>query len=357
MTSQSIVRDRGPGRANEGERRSLGAADARRAHEPATGESSRVVGRLPLQRTAFSGILLVSLAWGAGSCTSDAREGLAGAAGMAGNLVSGGRGAQTAGGPSSDTGGTSSNEAGGTLSTGSGPGGLGGTEDEEGAAGSGAIPVGNAGAGSGAAAGGGTGELTLTAFDCRVEGDGLTTLVFVNRCIQPVIYRGSDIEGGELGPGTARCVDIGGSDESLPSKRYWGWVGSDPGPEHHTLAEFTFNTDFYDFDWYNISHVDAHNLPMQIVPEGREDCEVLTCADSLLAGCPEEGRLMDSSGETVACVSPNRDSAESPVARYFESCDDAYAWSGDDQEGTDPSPMRACAGEDWNIIFCPEEES
>jgi hypothetical protein len=43
----------------------------------------------------------------------------------------------------------------------------------------------------------------------------------------------------------------------------------------------------------------------------------------------------------------------SPVALYFEACDDAYAWSGDDQKGDDPSPMRACAGEDWQISFCP----
>jgi hypothetical protein len=55
----------------------------------------------------------------------------------------------------------------------------------------------------------------------------------------------------------------------------------------------------------------------------------------------------------VACVSPDRNDAVSPVALYFESCDDAYAWSGDDQKGDDPSPVRACAGEDWQITFCP----
>jgi hypothetical protein len=38
----------------------------------------------------------------------------------------------------------------------------------------------------------------------------------------------------------------------------------------------------------------------------------------------------------------------------FEQCDDAYAWSGDDQNGTDPSPMVGCQVEDFDIEFCPE---
>jgi hypothetical protein len=190
---------------------------------------------------------------------------------------------------------------------------------------------------------------------CRSDGDGTTTLVFVNRCSAELTFRGSDIDGGTLAPGAFACVDIGTAAEPLSSKRYWGFVGADPGGEHHTLAEFTFNTDFNDFDWYNISHVDAHNLPLQITPVARSNCEVLTCAADLLADCPEVGRF-PSTTEPVACVSPNRDDPESAVAQYFESCDDAYAWSGDDQNGDDPSPMRACAGEDWDISFCPAEE-
>jgi hypothetical protein len=191
------------------------------------------------------------------------------------------------------------------------------------------------------------------AIACRTAGDGKTTVVFVNRCSSTVSYAGSDITGGSLAPGSHQCVDIGSAAETLASKRYWGWVGTDPGPERHTLAEFTFNTDFHDFDWYDISHVDAFNLPMQIVPVGHADCPTLTCAADFLAACPSVGQYRDSTGKVVACVSPSRDDAQSPVVRYFEGCDDAYAWSGDDANGTDPSPMRACAGEDWDIVFCP----
>ncbi|MEI9952493.1 MAG: thaumatin family protein [Pseudomonadota bacterium] len=189
--------------------------------------------------------------------------------------------------------------------------------------------------------------------DCAREGDGRTALVFVNGCGAPVTFRGSDIQGGVLAPGAASCVDIGSDVEPISSKRYWGFRGEDPGAEHHSLAEFTFNTNFHDFDWYNISYVDAFNLPLQITPLVRPKCKVLTCASDLLPGCPAEGRFEDSQGELVACVSPERNDAMSPVALYFESCDDAYAWSGDDQKGVDPSPVRSCAGEDWQITFCP----
>jgi len=191
------------------------------------------------------------------------------------------------------------------------------------------------------------------AVDCTHEGDGKTTLAFVNGCSRSVTFRGSDIDGGTLAPGAFACVDIGSDVESLSAKRYWGFSGEDPGAEHHSLAEFTFNTDFNDFDWYNISYVDAFNLPLQIVPVARPKCKTLTCAEDWLASCPAVGKYADKSGAIVACVSPDRNNADSPVAQFFEACDDAYAWSGDDQKGTDPSPVRACAGEDWNIVFCP----
>jgi hypothetical protein len=224
-----------------------------------------------------------------------------------------------------------------------GSGGSAGTRDQ-GGSGSGGR-VGTADSGSGGA------RLSR----CAQDGDGKTTLEVVNQCPKPVSFTGSDVAAGTIPVDGSVCVDIGTDTEPLSAKRYWGFVGEDPGAGRHTLAEFTFNTDFNDFDWYNISHVDAYNLPMQIVPLARPKCDTLTCAQDFLAGCPEVGRYQDASGEIVACVSPRRDDGGSPVARYFEACDDAYAWSGDDQNGDDPSPVRACAGEDWAIVFCPSE--
>lgn len=178
--------------------------------------------------------------------------------------------------------------------------------------------------------------------------------MFINRCASAVEVRGSDIEAASVAAGAFVCRELGTDVDELPAKRYWGFIGADPGAEHHTLAEFTFNTDFNDFDWYNISHVDAHNLTMQIAPLDRPDCDTLTCADTaLLTDCPEVGRRTDDQGALISCYSPERDNPRSPVALHFEACDEGYAWSGDDQHGDDPSPVRACAGEDWAIVFCP----
>lgn len=249
--------------------------------------------------------------------------------------------------PSSDTGPDSANIGGGGTTGGGGAGG--------------GQPNGGSGEGqgtpdSGSKDGGATGVPTVPVtgeINCRTDGDGKTTLVFVNRCARAVTFAGSDITGATLPPGAFACVDVGNDKDPINSKRYWGWPGEDPGPERHTLAEFTFNTDFQDFDWYNISHVDAHNLPMSIVPVDRPKCKTLSCPQDFLASCPEADKVRDSAGEVISCVSPDRNNPNNPVALLFETCDDAYAWSADDANGTDPSPMRACAGEDWDIVFCP----
>jgi hypothetical protein len=207
---------------------------------------------------------------------------------------------------------------------------------------------GNASAGAGGSSGGTAGP-NVGPIACRATGDDKSTITLVNKCTQALSFRGSDIDGGELQPGEHACRDVGSATESIPAIRYWGFIGEDPGGEKHTLAELTLNTDFNDFDWYNISHVDAHNLPMQVEAVDMPDCRVLTCAESLLEGCPAEGQLHGTGGELISCFSPNRDDPNSVVAQYFEaSCDDAYSWSGDDSES-----VAACAGEDFDVVFCP----
>jgi hypothetical protein len=218
---------------------------------------------------------------------------------------------------------------------------------------SGGLSVSGGASSAGGAASAGKGGAAAGSAGCLRDGDGKTTLAFINACSRALTFKGSDIAGGMLAPGATVCVDIGSDTETLSAKRYWGYFGADPGGGRHTLAEFTFNTDFNDFDWYNISHVDAHNVPMQIAPVARPNCKSLSCPEDFLTSCPAAGQFKDSSGALVACVNPERDDGTNPVALYFETCDEAYAWSGDDQNGSDPSPVRACAGEDWNIVFCP----
>jgi len=251
---------------------------------------------------------------------------------------SGGDGTSAGGGnPSGGVGGSEPVASGGAATSG----GTGGTQPD-GAGGAGA--TGGAGGDEPVGAGG-------VAGSCAETGDGMTTLIFTNRCVETVFFDGSNIDPGELEPGERDCRDLGANDEEVPSIRYWGYTGSDPGGGRHTLAELTLNTDWNDFDWYNLSHVDAHNLPMALVPVDHSDCRTLSCPRDLLADCPPEGRWPET-GPIASCVSPNRDDPDSPVAQYFEAgCADAYSWSGDDAES-----MAACSGgEDYEIVFCPPE--
>jgi hypothetical protein len=203
--------------------------------------------------------------------------------------------------------------------------------------------------GSGAGSEGGAAPVQSGPVTCRSKGDGKSTISFINQCQGTLSFRGSDIEGGELAPGEHACRDVGDTATEIPAIRFWGFIGMDPGGEKYTLAELTLNTSFNDFDWYNISHVDASNLPMQVVPVDAANCRTLTCAESLLANCPAVGLLKDASGKVISCVSPDRDNKDSVVAQYFEaSCKDAYSWSGDDSES-----VAACAGEDYDVVFCP----
>lgn len=198
-----------------------------------------------------------------------------------------------------------------------------------------------------------TGGAGAAEFDdpasCRSMGDGVSTITFSNHCSETLSFRGTNIAGGELAPGVAACRDVGTDVEPIDAIRFWGFIGEDPGGEKYTLAELTLNTDFNDFDWYNISHVDAQNLPMQIVAAEMPDCRTLTCAEDLRGNCPEIGQLKDANGVIISCFSPMRDDPLSPVAQYFEEgCPDAYSWSGDDADS-----VVACAGEDYDVIFCP----
>lgn len=204
-------------------------------------------------------------------------------------------------------------------------------------------------AGSSPSAGGASAGSASGDIGCRSAGDGKSTLAFINQCASPLTFAGSLIMGGELKPGEHACRDVGSATEAIDAIRYWGYIGADPGGEKYTLAELTLNTDFNDFDWFNISHVDASNLPMRISAVDMPKCRVLTCAESLLPDCPAVGRFKDASGQVVSCVSPDRNDPNSVVAQYFEAkCKDAYSWSGDDAES-----VVACAGEDYDVTFCP----
>lgn len=204
---------------------------------------------------------------------------------------------------------------------------------------------------------GGTGTGTSSGTGCLAPADGNTSLRFINKCSFDISFTGNNITGGVLAPGQESCRTIGSITDHMITKRYWGFrKGEDPGFEHHSLAEFGFNELFYghtSWDWFNLSHVDANNLPLKIVPYevgGGTTCsgQTRSCPMDLLTNCPAEGRLNNAGGQIIACVSHDRDNPNSPVAKYFDAgCSQSYSWSGDD------SVMAACNAGDFDIVFCP----
>lgn len=192
---------------------------------------------------------------------------------------------------------------------------------------------------------------------CLNTGDGDTTLRFINNCSFPVVFAGTRIPGGRLNSRAQACQTVGKNWERMISMRYWGFrEGNDPGYARRSLAEFGFNQVFAGYsswDWFDLSYVDAHNLPLKIVPYelgSGKTCAAQTrsCPQNLLPGCPNVGKLRNSRGEVISCVSPDRDNPNSPVVKYFDmSCNQAYSWSKDD------SVMAACNAGDFDIVFCP----
>ena len=196
------------------------------------------------------------------------------------------------------------------------------------------------------------------ALGCATLNDGNTTLRFINKCSGTVYFQGSLIGSGSLTSGQEACRTLGSVTQEMSSLRYWGYLGGqNPGAERYSLAELTLNTRFYSwnsYDWFNLSHVDAHNLPMKIIPYGSSGdttCTGLTrsCPRNLLPDCPPEGQYRDASGRVISCVNPERDNPNNPVARYFDAaCSQAYSWSGDSA-----GSMASCNAEDFDIVFCP----
>ena len=74
------------------------------------------------------------------------------------------------------------------------------------------------------------------------------------------------------------------------------------GAASATLAEFTLGGGSSP-DFYDVSLVDAFNLPVTIAPQGGAGCTTAGCTANLDPGCPAELQQVDSSGNIVACLS------------------------------------------------------
>jgi Thaumatin family len=142
------------------------------------------------------------------------------------------------------------------------------------------------------------------------------------------------------------------------------------GTASATLAEFTLGNGTAP-DYYDVSLVDAFNLPMTITPQGGSGCATAGCTANLAPGCPSGLQSVDASGNIVACLSSCSmyggdqycctGSAGSPAscnpdgwpvdsASYFKSgCPDAFSYAFDSVTST----FTCQGGSGYVITFFP----
>lgn len=146
-----------------------------------------------------------------------------------------------------------------------------------------------------------------------------------------------------------------------------------------SLAEVTFGGNG-GVDFYDISLVDGFNLPVRMVPadgfepgDGHYNCGSAECVKNINDICPDELKVKNDQGETVACLSAcshyNTDEYccrgehdtpdtcdssdwDTDYPNIFkQACPDAYSYAYDDQAST-----FTCRGSPlaiYEVTFCP----
>lgn len=179
--------------------------------------------------------------------------------------------------------------------------------------------------------------------------DGRISVVFRNFCGFNVTVGTGTTTLRTIAPGASYERVLPGGDDYKPSIRYWGYgAGLFPGFGHMSLAEFTFNAADGN-DYYDVSYVDAYNLPMMIRALNNASCRVVGCPTKFLSMCPSGNRKYVN-GSYVACTKwGDRDNPNNPVTRMFESyCPTSvYSWSKDD------IATAGCRSQDYRVTFCP----
>lgn len=179
--------------------------------------------------------------------------------------------------------------------------------------------------------------------------DGKATIVFKNQCKNTIrVGRMGSGDFATLRPGQKTERNVTRDGKYRPSLAYYGYkVGQHPGHGNMSLGEFTLNPGGGKVDYYDVSFVDAFNLPMTIRALAKS-CPVAGCTKRLLDHCPNQNRLKKN-GKTISCTKWNdKDNPNNAAARYFENkCPKAYSWSKDDDA------TKGCAGQDYVLTFCP----
>lgn len=231
---------------------------------------------------------------------------------------------------------------------------------------------------------------------------GSHTLTFVNNCAQTVWvgaltnskeFALPESGGWQLDQGQQHSIVLAGH----WGGRFWGRTGCTTtdgvfkcesgdcggaacdgrGGQPASLAEFLLFDDAGK-DFYDVSLVDAFNLPIGIAPsKGSVDasqvsgqtCGAPTCATDIDSLCPAELQQKNAQGQTVSCDSacsayntPQTcctgayDTAPmcpaTPLSKVFKTaCPDAYSYAYDDKTST-----YNCTAKAYTVTFCPSAQ-
>ncbi len=139
-----------------------------------------------------------------------------------------------------------------------------------------------------------------------------------------------------------------------------------------TLAEFALATAFQGQDFYDISNVDAYNLPISMKPKNPSSPNKLWCTSTgcnipnLSSWCNPALRKKNSAGQVVSCLNscvkfgtdsyccqnffnnPSICKQSSYAAAFKAACPNAYSFPYDDANGV----MFSCKNTGYDITFC-----
>jgi hypothetical protein len=177
----------------------------------------------------------------------------------------------------------------------------------------------------------------------------------INQCSQTISGCQSDQTGQVssylLGSGASQLIDVG---TNWPGGVIWGYPGSSADPTdcnnakpQADVAEFTINSDQ---DFYDISIVNAYNLPLKIAPTSGTTCASPSCTiNNLNSFCVSPNTLTGGPGDGCYNVDgPNTGSPTPGTTQFATACPGAMSYTSDN------SNVYACqAGTNYEVVFCP----
>ncbi|CAM6047960.1 unnamed protein product [Sphagnum compactum] len=191
-----------------------------------------------------------------------------------------------------------------------------------------------------------------------------TQINIINQCSQTISACQSD-SGGQitsyaLGSGASQLIDVG---TTWTGGVIWGYPGGSAdatdcnnAKPQADLAEFNTNSGFNNLDFYDISVVNAYNLPLEIAPTSPVTVSGTTCGspscriNNLNSFCQPPNTLTGAPGDGCYNVDgPNTGSPTPGTTPFANACPEAISYTSD----TGGKVYGCATGTNYEVVFCP----